>query len=396
MSERTSGDPQNSNAGSKNWTRRRALTALGTGGFALTGLPVSGISLVTASTSTDTFDYVSTDSTYSEYGVTDVSDWEYVGPVCPTDNNTDESISGDSSKKYQKEWTEGKCTGGNYYQRDITFDPNFYLEQHDSITDVGPVGIYYEANLTTTVTHIGCVDPTQTWKETPSGKWATDFSIHNACDMIDATDEDYGDPMYWIDQFNTIASLGEQNAYIHSYKNIHDPEDWVGATSNLDKFQDYDPSDYAKETAKFLAELAVGRLRIIGSTLDNIVDIAKFTNTLHNMLSHDPTGGQTETFEYDFNATAEFSALTKFRLSEMGPGQEVTIDIEDAPNSWIGVGNVLSFSAQAPNQDPNELRNLSVPELRDRGIKRYRVGDIRQHREEYYPELADDEIIHMA
>ena len=165
---------------------------------------------------------------------------------------------------------------------------------------------------------------------------------------------------------------------------------------NLDEFQDYDISDYAKETAKFLTELTVGRLPIVGDALDTVVDVAEFTDTLHNMLTHDPTGGQTETFEYNMNATAEFSALAKFRLSSVDPGQEVTIEIEDAPNSWIGVWNVLSFSAQAPDADPYELRTLSLQELRNRGIKRYRVGDIRQHRANYYPELADDEIIHMA
>lgn len=214
--------------------------------------------------------------------------------------------------------------------------------------------------------------------------------------MIDATDQNYGDPMYWIDEFNTLASVGEQNAYLHSYKNVHDPEGWVGATKNLDEFQDYDISDYAKETAKFLTELTVGQLPIVGDALDTVVDVAEFTDTLHNMLTHDPTGGQTETFEYNMNATAEFSALAKFRLSSVDPGQEVTIEIEDAPNSWIGVWNVLSFSAQAPDADPYELRTLSLQELRNRGIKRYRVGDIRQHRANYYPELADDEIIHMA
>lgn len=155
MSEQTDGSAQEHDGSSNDWTRRRALVASGAGGFALTGLPVSGISLVTARNSVDTFEYASPDSTYSNYGVTDVSDWEYVGPICPTEDDPDESSSGDSSKKYQKEWTEGKCEGSNYYERDVTFDPNFYLEQHDSATDTGPVGIYYEANLTTTVTHIG-------------------------------------------------------------------------------------------------------------------------------------------------------------------------------------------------------------------------------------------------
>ncbi|SDR16193.1 hypothetical protein [Natronobacterium texcoconense] len=330
----------------------------------------------------------------------DCSDWQYDGPGCiqsegdrgevKDSSNTNQIVQSDDDEC----WTEYNCSGGNQYSRECCFEPYFYTTDDDSREALGPAGIYLEGNLQTILTNLGSV-PGGQWEETASGKWSTDFALHTGYDMM-ISDEDrdsYGDPAYVIDDFKTTISVGSQPAYLHTYKNIHDPSDWVGATADLDEYQDYDIGDYVKETAMFAMNFYVERLPIIGDTLSTLNDVHDYVSTMHNMLTHDPEEDQTIELEYDVDSAATFSPWVRFRLDEMDPEQQVTIDINETHGSW-NVETDISISVEAPSDDPTSLGAATESELQRRNIERHRVGDHRERKEEYRPELDDDDIIH--
>lgn len=355
------------------WNRRDLLSAT-----AAAGLSTAAVGTASAAGS----DRPRT-SSVSAYDVVDCGDWEYDGAGCIQSTGADTAADQDC-------WTEFNCNGGYQYTRDCCFDPHFFVTDEDSHTASGTAGIMMEGNLATTVSNLGSAVGGQ-WEETASGKWSTDFAIHTGYDMIDADD---GDPVYVIESFETEVSVGTQNAYIHTYKNIHDPTDWVGATEDLDEYQDYDIADYVKPTAKFLASYYVEQLPYIGSQIGTAQDVAGYVNTMYNMLTYDPAPDQTINLEYDVDQAAGFSPWVRFRLDEMDPGQEVSIDVSEWTNHW-DIQTNLSVSIQAPDEDPAQLARLSERELRRRNVERHRVGELRDQPEAFHPEMADEDVIHV-
>lgn len=363
--------------------RREILAASAVGGLALTGAYTVGA----AETEDAQTSFV------SDYDIVNCGNWQYQSPHCP--ESTDDGPNMDDVGTESSEcWTETECRSGAEYTRECCFEPYFYHTDDDSHQGTGPGGSLLEGNLATTVTNLGSAIGGQ-WEETASGKWQTDFAVHSGYDVVvaDGNSTADGDPAYVIEDFETTISVGTQPAYIHTYTNIHDPEDWVGATRDLDEFQSYDIADYVKETGTFAITFFTGRLPIIGDAIGTMDSVASYANTMSNMLTHDPTGGQSIDLEYDMELTATFSPWVRFRLDEMDPSQQVTIDISDS--NRFGVDTNLSFSIQAPDENPLKLAEKSEVELEDRGVERYKIGDLREQKTEYRPEMTDSDIIHV-
>ncbi|MFC3959261.1 hypothetical protein [Halovivax cerinus] len=333
--------------------RRRVLGAIAS----------SGAAIATIGTTTGSERSSSRSQTSGPF--TSCSSWEHRDPFCPASNDSSTTVtSGDDEVC----WYEDECRYDGWYTKECCYHPP-QLEQDSDQTIEWIVGGEYEVNLNTLFAQSSewyAVDPVG-----GSSYWGVECIVHSGVTMVKA---DSGDDAYWLDEFDTTVSIGNAAADLYTYQNPNDANDWVGATEDLDQYQEYDVSDMAGETTSYL----LGWVPYLGQGTAT----ADYLGSMHNMLTDEPETGVSIDFSYDLDARPQFSPWIRFALKQMDAGQTETVEVTEGgrPGNW---GTNCSLTMTAPYQEPNSFGSMTSSRLEHQGVRRVSAGDIRKNPSNY-------------